>query len=81
MPMLPPAIVREENLYGTGHLPNDVEDIYRTQDNDYLAGTAEVPVMGFFRDEVVPAEELPYKYLGFSPCYRREAGSYGKDTK
>lgn len=81
VPMLPPAIVREENLYGTGHLPNDVEDIYRTQDNDYLAGTAEVPVMGFFRDEVVPAEELPYKYLGFSPCYRREAGSYGKDTK
>ncbi len=81
VPMLPPAIVREENLYGTGHLPNDVEDIYQTQDGDYLAGTAEVPVMGYFSGEVLDHAELPYKYLGFSPCYRREAGSYGKDTK
>ncbi len=81
VPMLPPAIVREENLYGTGHLPNDVEDIYQTQDGDYLAGTAEVPVMGYFSGEVLDYQDLPYKYLGFSPCYRREAGSYGKDTK
>ena len=81
IPMLPPAIVREENLYGTGHLPNDAEDVYHTQDNDYLIGTAEIPATGYHAGEVLQKEELPKKYLGFSPCYRREAGSYGKDTK
>lgn len=81
VPMIPPVIVREDNLYGTGHFPNDVEDIYQTQDGDYLAGTAEVPVMGYFAHEVLSHEELPHKYLWFSPCFRREAGSYGKDTK
>ena len=81
VPVIPPAIVRKENLYGTGHLPNEAEDVYQTQDEDYLAGTAEVPMMGYHRDEVLTQEELPLKYLGFSPCYRREAGSYGKDTK
>lgn len=80
-PMIPPVIVKKQLLYGTGHLPNDVEDIYATQDEDYLAGTAEIPVMGFFGDEVLPHEELPKKILGFSPCFRREAGSYSKDTK
>ncbi len=79
--MIAPAIVKKANLYGTGHLPNDVEDIYKTQDDDYLAGTAEVPIMGYFADEVLPKEALPKKVLAFSPCYRREAGSYGKDTK
>lgn len=81
VPFIPPIIMREENFYGTGHLPNDAEDLYRTQDNDFLAGTAEVPLMGYHRDEVLPAEMLPIKYLGFSPCYRREAGSHGKDVK
>lgn len=80
-PILPPTIVRKSNLYGTGHLPNDVEDIYRTQDDDYLIGTSEVSVMGFYADEVLEASALPVKFLGFSPCYRREAGSHGKDTK
>lgn len=80
-PMIAPAIVREENLYGTGHLPNDAEDVYVTQDGDYLAGTAEVPVMGYHRDEILDASTFPRKYLAFSPCYRREAGSHGKDTK
>jgi seryl-tRNA synthetase len=80
-PMIAPSIVREENLYGTGHLPNDADDVYRTQDNDYLAGTAEVPVMGYHSGEVLNQEEFPVKYLAFSPCYRREAGSHGKDTK
>ena len=79
--MIPPVIVKKQLLYGTGHLPNDVDDIYATQDEDYLAGTAEVPVMGFYGDEVLPHEELPKKILGFSPCFRREAGSYSKDTK
>lgn len=80
-PMMPPAIVREDNLYGTGHLPNEAEDVYITQDKDYLSGTAEVPVMGYHRDEVLAESQFPIKYLAFSPCYRREAGSHGKDTK
>ncbi|MCA9351815.1 serine--tRNA ligase [Patescibacteria group bacterium] len=80
-PMIAPAIVREENLYGTGHLPNDAEDVYITQDNDYLAGTAEVPVMGYHSGEVLDEGQFPIKYLAFSPCYRREVGSHGKDTK
>ena len=65
-PMMPPAIVREENLYGTGHLPNDAEDVYKTQDNDYLAGTAEVPVMGYHANEVLDESGFPIKYLAFS---------------
>jgi seryl-tRNA synthetase len=80
-PMLVPAIVRKANLYGTGHLPNDVEDIYRTQDEDYLIGTAEVSTMGYYSDEVLDKSQFPIKWLSFSPCYRREAGSHGKDTK
>lgn len=81
IPMLPPTIVRKENLYGTGHLPNDAEDVYHTQDEDYLIGTSEVSAMGFHSDEMLTQAELPLKYLGFSPCYRREAGSHGKDVK
>jgi seryl-tRNA synthetase len=80
-PMIAPAIVREDNLYGTGHLPNDIDDVYRTQDNDYLAGTAEVPVMGFHAGEVLEESSFPIKYLAFTPAYRREAGSHGKDTR
>ena len=80
-PILPPAVVRKANLYGTGHLPNDADDVYRTQDEDYLIGTSEVSVMGYYSDEVLEATELPVKFLGFSPCFRREAGSHGKDTR
>jgi seryl-tRNA synthetase len=79
--MIAPAIVREPFLYGTGHLPNEAEDVYTTQDNDYLAGTSEVSVMGYYQDEILNADDFPVKYLAFSPCYRREAGSHGKDTK
>jgi len=81
IPMLPPTIVRKENLYGTGHLPNEAEDLFETQDGDYLSGTSEVSAMGFHRDEVLEQSEFPIKYLAFSPCYRREAGSHGKDVK
>lgn len=81
VPVLPPTIVRKSNLYGTGHLPGDVEDFYMTQDGDALAGTAEVPVMGMHADEIIDSQKFPIKYLGFSPCYRREAGSHGKDVK
>lgn len=81
IPILPPAIVKKENLYGTGHLPNDADDVYRTQDDDYLIGTAEIPVTAYHSGEILNKSELPKKYLGFSPCFRREAGSHGKDTK
>lgn len=81
IPMLAPAVVRKEHFYGTGHLPNDAEDLFETQDDDYLSGTAEVPIMGYYSNEVLETKELPVKFLGFSPCYRREAGSHGKDTK
>ncbi|MBI5134064.1 MAG: serine--tRNA ligase [Candidatus Taylorbacteria bacterium] len=80
-PVIPPTIVRKENLYGTAHLPGDVEDYYMTQDGDALAGTAEVPVMSFHSGEVLDEKSFPIKYLGFSPCYRREAGSHSKDVK
>ena len=80
-PILPPTIVRKENLYGTGHLPNEAEDVYNTQDGDYLIGTSEVSVMGYHSGEILEKSQFPIKFLGFSPCYRREAGSHGKDTK
>jgi seryl-tRNA synthetase len=80
-PIIPPIIVRKQNLYGTAHLPGDVEDFYMTQDGDVLAGTAEVPLMGMHAGETLDIKTFPIKYLGFSPCYRREAGSHGKDVK
>ena len=79
-PILPPIVVRKINLFGTGYLPQGEEDMYKTQDGDYLAGTAEVPLMGMHHEETLNATELPKRYLGFSPCYRREAGAHGKDT-
>ena len=80
-PMLAPSLVRRENLVGTGYLPQSEEDLYKTQDGDFLAGTAEVSVMGYFMDTIIPKEKLPQKIIAFSPCFRREAGSHGKDTK
>ncbi len=80
-PFIAPAIVKKEYFYGTGHLPSDADDLFKTQDDDFLSGTAEVPMMAYHSDEVLKKEELPIRYLAFSPCYRREAGSYGKDTK
>lgn len=80
-PMMAPIIDRPEMFMGTGYLPQGEEDLYKTQDGDYLAGTAEVPTMGYYFDEVIPREHLPIKFVSFSPCYRREAGSHGKDTK
>lgn len=81
IPIISPAIVRKINLYGTGHLPGDVEDFYMTQDGDALAGTAEVPLMAMHGEEVLDLKSLPKRYLGFSPCYRREAGAHSKDVK
>lgn len=81
VPFIAPAIVRKNYFYGTGHLPTDAEDLYKTQDDDYLSGTAEVPMMAYHADEILKKEELPKRYLAFSPCFRREAGSHSKDTK
>ena len=79
--MVVPSLVKREALLGTGYLPQAEDEIYRTQDADYLAGTAEVATMSYFGDKVLKKEELPKKVLAFSPCFRREAGSYSKDTK
>ncbi|PIR82170.1 serine--tRNA ligase [Candidatus Kaiserbacteria bacterium CG10_big_fil_rev_8_21_14_0_10_59_10] len=80
-PMVVPSLVRKEPFIGTGYLPQSEDDLYRTQDGEYLAGTAEVAGMGYYMDEVLDKKELPIKFFAFSPCFRREAGSHGKDTK
>lgn len=81
VPMIVPSLVRREPFLGTGYLPQSEEDLYKTQDGDYLAGTAEVASMGYHMDEVLDGKQLPLKFFSFSPCFRREAGSHGKDTK
>lgn len=79
--MMAPSLVRREPFLGTGYLPQGEEDLYKTQDDAYLTGTAEVPVMGYYMDELIDRSALPIKILAFSPCFRREAGSHGKDTR
>ncbi|MEK7170183.1 MAG: serine--tRNA ligase [Patescibacteria group bacterium] len=79
--MMVPSLVRRQTLLGTGYLPQGEEDLYKTQDGDYLAGTAEVAAMSYFSETILKKEELPKKILAFSSCFRREAGSHGKDTK
>ncbi len=79
--MFVPAIVKRETLIGTGYLPQAEEEIYKTQDGDYLSGTAEVATMSYFADRVFNEKDLPKKILAFSPAFRREAGSHGKDVK
>jgi seryl-tRNA synthetase len=79
-PMVPPVLVREEAMYGTGFLPTDAVNLYVTRDDDlYLVGTAEVPLAAFRLGEILDESELPVHYAGYSTCFRREAGSYGKD--
>ena len=80
-PMIVPSMVRRESFIGTGYLPQSEEDLYKTQDADYLAGTAEVATMGYYMEEILEKKDLPIKFFSFSPCFRREAGSHGKDTK
>lgn len=80
-PMIVPSLVRREAFMGTGYLPQSEEDLYKTQDGEYLAGTAEVATMGYYMDEILDAKQFPIKYFSFSPCFRREAGAHGKDTK
>ena len=80
-PMIVPSMVRRETFMGTGYLPQGEEDLYKTQDGEYLAGTGEVATMGYYMNETLEASELPKKFLSYSPCFRREAGSHSKDTK
>ena len=80
-PIVVPSLVRKEPFIGTGYLPQSEDDLYKTQDGDYLAGTAEVATMGYFMDEIVDKKLLPLRYFAFSPCFRREAGSHGRDEK
>jgi seryl-tRNA synthetase len=82
VPMVPPVLVRREAMFGTGFLPTDEQQIFRTADDDlYLAGTSEVPLVSYHSDELLDPGTLPRRYAGFSTCFRREAGSYGKDTR
>ena len=81
-PVIPPVLVRERALYGTGFLPDTEQQIYRLADDDlYLVGTSEVALASLHDDEILEAERLPLRYAGFSPCFRREAGAAGKDTR
>jgi seryl-tRNA synthetase len=81
-PVIPPVLVREQALYGTGFLPDTEQQIYHLPADDlYLAGTSEVALASLHQGEILAEEELPRRYAGFSPCFRREAGSAGKDTR
>ena len=81
MPMMVPSLVSKKTLMGTGYLPGGEDDLYRTQDDDYFAGTAEVATMSYYSDEILDIKDLPKKIVAWSPCFRREAGSHSKDTK
>lgn len=80
--IIPPVLVEERAMFGTGFFPTDEREYYKiSEDRLYLVGTAEVPLAGMHMDEIFNFNELPKKYWGFSSCFRREAGSYGKDTR
>jgi seryl-tRNA synthetase len=82
VPVIPPVLVREEAMYGTGFLPTDEQQLFRTRDDDlYLVGTSEVPLAALHMDELLDVDDLPLRYAGYSPCFRREAGAHGKDTR
>ncbi|GHD31978.1 serine--tRNA ligase [Nocardiopsis kunsanensis] len=81
-PMVPPVLVKPETMEGTGFLGEHSDEIYHLEDDDlYLVGTSEVPLAGYHAGEILPADSLPNRYIGWSSCFRREAGSYGKDTR
>jgi seryl-tRNA synthetase len=80
--VIPPVLVSPRAMEGTGFLGQAAENVYRIESDDmYLVGTAEVPLAGLHADEILPAAALPLRYVGWSSCFRREAGSYGKDTR
>ena len=80
-PTVPPVLVREDALYGTGFFPDDAEQVYEIQNDElFLVGTSEVSLAALHGDEILEHDSLPLRYAGFSTCFRREAGTYGKDT-
>ena len=80
--VMPPVLVNTASLTGSGQLPKFAEESFRCADDDlWLTPTAEVPVTSLHRDEIIPADQLPLRYSAYSPCFRREAGSYGRDTR
>jgi len=82
VPVVPPVLTRAEALFGTAFIPGGEEQLYRVERDDlYLVGTSEVALAGLHMDEILDAAELPLRYAGFSTCFRREAGTYGKDTR
>jgi seryl-tRNA synthetase len=82
LPVVPPVLVREEAMWGTGFFPTDRASIYRTADDDlYLVGTSEVPLAGLHGEQILAEDELPRRYGGISTCFRREAGAAGRDTR
>ena len=80
-PVVPPVLVREEAMYGTGFFPTDRAQVYETTDGDCLVGTSEVPLAAMHMDEYLEAADLPLRYAGYSTCFRREAGAAGRDTR
>ncbi|MEU4209906.1 serine--tRNA ligase [Streptomyces sp. NPDC026206] len=81
-PILTPALVKPRAMEGTGFLGQAAQDVYHLDNDDlYLVGTSEVPLAAYHMDEIIDADQLPLRYAGFSPCFRREAGTYGKDTR
>ncbi|MGH3491085.1 MAG: serine--tRNA ligase [Actinopolymorphaceae bacterium] len=81
-PMVPPSLVKPRAMEGTGYLGQAADDVYRLERDDlYLVGTSEVPLAAYHMDEILDAEPLPRRYAALSPCFRREAGSHGKDTR
>ena len=81
-PVIPPVLVNPPAMEGTGFLGQAAENVYHLEkDGMYLVGTSEVPLAAYHMDEVLPAEKLPLRYAGYSTCFRREAGTYGKDTR
>ena len=78
----PPFIVRRDVMYGSGQLPKLEDDMYQIEKDDlFLIPTAEVPITNLFKDEIIDGFRLPINYTAYTPCFRREAGSYGKDTR
>lgn len=85
-PVVPPVILKKRSFINTGHFPWGERETYKFEtpegeEASYLAGTAEVPLVSYYQDEILSEKDLPIKMIGFSPCYRQEAGNYGKDTK
>jgi seryl-tRNA synthetase len=81
-PLIVPAMAREFCFVGNGQFPKGRDQVYELEGEDlYLVGTAEVPITGMYKDEIIKGEELPLTFVGFCPCFRKEAGTYGKDTR